>query len=254
MGDFVSDGESFSCPFCTAKVKLGVSSSPMTGDGKKIANTSNFSLSAEPGAQCLFIPSAPAPCQPSGKNIYPGQSPLSIDGSTALGAGCKFICTTKPGILTVSASAQSCAHHDGAASAEVLAIAAIAASKDEKPDDKKDQNKKDQEASSPTNKKSSRPKKGSVDPNLPKDPFKDPNFEDVSHPQAAKNGHYEFKNKKTGEYVKFDKGKPGAMGHEGKDHYHKLNPASSSKKDLYLDGKGQPVAKNSDASHVYPPD
>ncbi len=124
MGDVVSDGESFTCPFCTDKVKLGVSSSPFESDSKKLATTSNHSLSA-PGAQCIVIPSAPKPCQPNAQNILPGQSPLTIDGSPALGAGCKFMCANG-GLLAVSASAQSSTIHDGAAAAE--AAAALAAS------------------------------------------------------------------------------------------------------------------------------
>ena len=40
--------------------------------------------------------------------------------------------------------------------------------------------------------KSGRTKNGSVDHSLPKDPFKDPNYENVSHPKAAKEGHYKY--------------------------------------------------------------
>lgn len=138
MGDLVSDGESFRCPFCTGNIKLAVSSSPMQGDGKNIANTDNYSLSA-PGAQCIVIPSSPAPCNPSEQSMDPDQSPLKIEGSPALGAGCKFLCA-KGGLITVSASAQSAAMHDGASGAAVAATAVGAAasiptteSKKEKP-------------------------------------------------------------------------------------------------------------------------
>jgi hypothetical protein len=116
MGDVVSDGESLSCPFCTAKIKLGVSSSAVESDSKKIANTNNHSFSA-PGAQCIVVPSAPKPCQPSGQNVDPGQSPLSVDGSSALGAGCKWMCA-QGGLITISSAAQSSMIHDGAAGAE----------------------------------------------------------------------------------------------------------------------------------------
>jgi hypothetical protein len=115
MGNVGSDGESFMCPFCTDKVKMGVSSSPAQGDCKKLANLSNYSHSA-PGAQCLVVPSAPKPCQPSAQPIDPGQSPLFVDGKSALGAGCKFMCSNG-GLLTVSSSAQSSAIHDGAGGA-----------------------------------------------------------------------------------------------------------------------------------------
>src|SRR5580765_7464369 len=116
MGNVVSDGEGFICPFCTDKPKLGVPSSPIESDSKKLANTSNTSFSA-PGAQCLVIPSAPKPCQPSAQNVTPGQSPLAIKGSSALGAGCMFMCA-QGGLLSVSSSPQSSTIHDGAAGAE----------------------------------------------------------------------------------------------------------------------------------------
>ncbi len=116
MGDLVSDGESLTCPFCTAKVKLGVSSSSNESDSKKIANTSNHSFSA-PGAQCIVVPSAPKPCQPSGQNVDPGQSPHSVDGCSALGAGCKWMCP-QGGLITVSSAAQASMIHNGAANAE----------------------------------------------------------------------------------------------------------------------------------------
>ena len=93
MGDVVSDGTSFSCPLCTAKLKITVISSSAQGDGKKLANTSNFIFPPPPGAQCLLIPNAPVPCAPPSVSVLdPGQSPVTIDGSKALGAGCKLQC------------------------------------------------------------------------------------------------------------------------------------------------------------------
>ena len=41
-------------------------------------------------------------------------------------------------------------------------------------------------------------------------------------------------------------------GYGGKDHYHVLNPNSTGKHDYYLDKDGNPVPKNSKASHIIP--
>lgn len=99
-----------------------------------------------------------------------------------------------------------------------------------------------------------RKKKGEVDESLPDNPFNDPNLEDVSHPQARAKGHYQFRDKKTGEIVHYDKGKPGESGHEAHDHYHRPNPNSTGIQDKYLDPKGNPVPKGSEPSHLYPPE
>ena len=113
MGDVVSDGTSFSCPLCTGKLKIKVPSSSAEGDAKKLANTGNY-LFPPPGAQCLLIPNAPAPCAPpSVSTVDPGQSPIQIDGKKALGADCKLQCA-KSGLLTVASPGQSSAQHDGA--------------------------------------------------------------------------------------------------------------------------------------------
>ena len=58
--------------------------------------------------------------------------------------------------------------------------------------------------------------------------------------------------KKDGLTIRFDKGKKGASGYGGKDHYHILNPKSTGKHDYYLDRHGNPVPKNSKASHILP--
>ncbi|MBQ7897109.1 MAG: hypothetical protein IJ323_01665 [Clostridia bacterium] len=58
--------------------------------------------------------------------------------------------------------------------------------------------------------------------------------------------------KKNGLTIRFDKGKKGAGGYGGKDHYHILNPNSTGKHDYYLDKYGNPVPKNSKASHILP--
>jgi RHS repeat-associated protein len=77
-------------------------------------------------------------------------------------------------------------------------------------------------------------------------------YNDVSHPDAAAAGHQTFENPRTGDRVRFDKAKPGAPGHAGKDHYHRHNPDSTSNKDKYLDANGNPVPKGSDESHLQP--
>jgi hypothetical protein len=56
----------------------------------------------------------------------------------------------------------------------------------------------------------------------------------------------------TGLKVRFDKGVASTSGYGGKDHYHVLNPNSTGKHDYYLDKDGNPVPKNSKASHIIP--
>ena len=57
---------------------------------------------------------------------------------------------------------------------------------------------------------------------------------------------------KDGLKVRYDKGDPSQGGYGGKDHYHVLNPNSTGKHDYYLDKDGNPVPKNSKASHITP--
>ncbi len=118
MSDAVSDGSSFNCPFCTSKLKLQVPSSPLTGDGKNVGNSSN-ALFPPPGGQCTVCPSAPVPCTPSVSNIDPGQSPISTDGLSALGSGCSYMCA-KGGLITLDKSTQSSAKHDEAEDGSLL--------------------------------------------------------------------------------------------------------------------------------------
>ncbi|MBV1777355.1 hypothetical protein KSF73_16665 [Burkholderiaceae bacterium DAT-1] len=91
---------------------------------------------------------------------------------------------------------------------------------------------------------------------LPKDPdkLKEKGYDETSHPEAAKRGHRSFKHPETGDELRHDKGKDGAPGHEGKDHYHRYNPDSTGKGDQYLDKNGNPTPRGSDASHLYPGD
>lgn len=97
-------------------------------------------------------------------------------------------------------------------------------------------------------------KKGGIDETLSNDPHNDPNLEDISHPEAREKGHYQLRDKETGEIVYHDKRKPGARGHEGHDHYHRPNPNSSGNHDKYIDATGNLVPKGSEASHLYPPE
>jgi hypothetical protein len=62
----------------------------------------------------------------------------------------------------------------------------------------------------------------------------------------------EYEDPRTGIRVRFDPGKPGAPGFEGKDHYHIYNPNRTGKGDYYLDKNGNPVPKGSKASHILP--
>ena len=91
--------------------------------------------------------------------------------------------------------------------------------------------------------------------NYPKDPNKllDHGWED-STPDGMKNNtkSKEFTNPKTGDKVRFDPAEEGASGYAGKDHYHQYNPNSTGKSDYYLDANGNPVPKNSKASHILP--
>lgn len=103
-----------------------------------------------------------------------------------------------------------------------------------------------------------RNKKGSIDPNLPANPdelLKRPGWKETTHPNARKKGHRSFENQQTGEKLRYDQGKSGETGHRGHDHYHKPNPNNTNgRHDKYLDGKGNPVPDESDASHIYHPD
>ncbi|MDP1607683.1 MAG: hypothetical protein Q8L98_00005, partial [Chlamydiales bacterium] len=98
------------------------------------------------------------------------------------------------------------------------------------------------------------PKVGSVDPSLPVNPddlLKQPEWQEVTHPEAGKKGHRTFENKQTGEQYRHDQGRPGQPGHEARDHYHHLKP--NGKGDFnYVDGNGKIVPKGSDPSHIYP--
>lgn len=115
MGNLVSDGAEFSCNFCTSKLKLSVIKSSASGDSKKLANQANCLL-PPPGGNCTFPPGAPpVPCTgvPLGCVISTGQTVVKIDGQTALGEGCKFLCP-KGQPVSLSNAGQTVAKHDEA--------------------------------------------------------------------------------------------------------------------------------------------
>lgn len=92
------------------------------------------------------------------------------------------------------------------------------------------------------------------DESLPTDPDEllERGYKETSHPEAAEAGHRTFENPASGDKVRFDKGKPGRPGHEGKDHYHRPNPKATGKQDEYLDAGGKPVRRGHEDSHLYP--
>jgi hypothetical protein len=91
---------------------------------------------------------------------------------------------------------------------------------------------------------------------LPRDPddlVKKGGWKEVTHPEMKANSNRrEFVDPETGTKVAFDKARPGEPGWEGKDHYHIYNTNKTGKGNYYLDANGNPVHKNSDASHIPP--
>lgn len=77
-------------------------------------------------------------------------------------------------------------------------------------------------------------------------------WEDISDPRAAAAGYQTIREIRTGLRLRFDSGVPDQSGFRGQNHYHILNPNTTSNKDLYLDRYGNPVRKNSKASHILP--
>jgi RHS repeat-associated protein len=88
---------------------------------------------------------------------------------------------------------------------------------------------------------------------LPKNPddLLNEGWKEVTDPRNT-SGSRDFINPQTGEKVRFDPGKQGANGWEGKDHYHRVNPDSTGKSDYYLDVNGNPVPRGSNSSHIPP--
>ena len=80
----------------------------------------------------------------------------------------------------------------------------------------------------------------------------DMGWEEISHPAQAASGHHTYKEPSTGLRIRYDEPTPGAEGFAGKDHFHILNPNATGSRDMYLDKNGNPVKKNSKASHILP--
>ncbi|MGH2611965.1 MAG: PAAR-like protein [Rhabdochlamydiaceae bacterium] len=106
MGNVVCDGSSFSCPFCSSPLKIKVTSSAAFGSGKLLANTSNCFF-PPPGGMCSVTQS---PCVPNTSVTAPGQHPIYIEGSPALGSANTFMCS-QGGTIKYSESAQTAAQH-----------------------------------------------------------------------------------------------------------------------------------------------
>lgn len=78
-------------------------------------------------------------------------------------------------------------------------------------------------------------------------------WKNITPPSMSKNTTSKmYRDSKTGLTIRFDKGQKGASGYGSKDHYHVLNPNATGKQDYYLDKNGDPVPKNSKASHIIP--
>lgn len=125
MADLVSDGGEFSCNFCASKLKLSVIISSSTGNSQKLANQTNCFL-PPPGGTCTLIPGIPPPpCvgAPPGMVVETGQTTVKVDGQTALGDGCKFMCPLGQPV-TLSKAGQEVAKHDEASTA--LEVASLA--------------------------------------------------------------------------------------------------------------------------------
>lgn len=84
------------------------------------------------------------------------------------------------------------------------------------------------------------------------EPLLNDGWTDISDPRAAAAGYKTIREDATGLRLRYDPGVPGASGFKGMNHYHILNPNATSNKDLYLDKTGNPVRKNSKASHILP--
>ena len=76
-------------------------------------------------------------------------------------------------------------------------------------------------------------------------------WNEVTHPDMLnRSQRREFVYKNTDIKIAFEKGIPDGNGYEKNDHWHRYNPNSVNKRDLYLDQNGNPTGRGSDASHI----
>ncbi len=91
---------------------------------------------------------------------------------------------------------------------------------------------------------------------LPKNPDEllSKGWKEITDPRAKESSNSRaFREESTGLRIRFDKGTVVESGFKGKDHYHIDNPNAKDKKiGKYLDKNGNPVNKNSKASHILP--
>lgn len=79
------------------------------------------------------------------------------------------------------------------------------------------------------------------------------NWTDITDSRAKEHStSVTFKNNDNGLKIRFDPAEKGAPGFKGKNHYHVFNPDATGVKDRYLDKDGNPVSRNSKASHIIP--
>lgn len=84
------------------------------------------------------------------------------------------------------------------------------------------------------------------------DELSEEGWEETTHPKEAEAGRRRFRNPETGDELVFDKGREGASGWRGRDHWHRPNPNSTNRHDRYLDRSGNPVRDGSGPSHIPP--
>ena len=76
-------------------------------------------------------------------------------------------------------------------------------------------------------------------------------WENVTPEKMLQNSNrQEFRHKKTGLKIAFDKGVAGKPKFREKDHWHIYNPFSASVRDYYLSKDGTKIHKNNDDSHI----
>lgn len=110
MADLVADGALFQCDK-GGLLELKVFSSSATGESKKLAAKTNCMLIPKP-IPCSMLYGAP--CAPPATLVdKEAQDKVTIDGLTALGAGCKFNCALG-GKISVLSTGQCAIKHDEA--------------------------------------------------------------------------------------------------------------------------------------------